>query len=130
MGKPNQFLSGVTVALTCLTLTGCFGGGGYVKKDSINKVRNIGVGASCAKRADLEVCNFLGKDKLMWGSDYPHPEGTWPETEARLAENFSGLPEADLRKLLGENAMAWYGMSRDALKPIADRIGPTISLFE
>jgi predicted TIM-barrel fold metal-dependent hydrolase len=93
-------------------------------------IRNIGVGASCAKRADMEVCSFLGKDKLMWGSDYPHPEGTWPETENRLAENFSGFPEEDIRKLLGENAIAWYGMSREALKPIADRIGPEPSLFQ
>jgi predicted TIM-barrel fold metal-dependent hydrolase len=93
-------------------------------------IRNIGVGASCAKRADLEVSRFLGKDKLMWGSDYPHPEGTWPQTETRLAENFSGFPEEDIRKLLGENAIAWYGMSREALAPIAERIGPDASLFQ
>jgi len=93
-------------------------------------IRNIGVGASCAKRADMEVCSFLGKDKLMWGSDYPHPEGTWPQTEVRLAENFSGFPEEDIRKLLGENAIQWYGMSRDALKPIADRIGPVAGIFQ
>lgn len=87
--------------------------------------RNIGVGASCAKRDDLEAAEFLGKDKLMWGSDYPHPEGTWPHTGVRLKENFSGVPEDDIRKLLGENAVAWYGMSEQALRPIADRIGPT-----
>ncbi len=92
--------------------------------------RNVGVGASCAKRADIEVANFLGKDKLMWGSDYPHPEGTWPHTRARLTEEFSGLEEAELRKLMGENAMAWYGMSKDDLQPIADRIGPTYSQFQ
>ena len=82
-------------------------------------MRNVGVGASCAKRADLEVWSTLGKDKLMWGSDYPHPEGTWPETHTRLQENFSGIEETDLRKLLGENAVAWYGMSRDALQTLA-----------
>ena len=92
--------------------------------------RNIGVGASCAKKADMEVCDFLGQEKLMWGSDYPHPEGTWPNTEARLAEEFVGMPEVDLRKLLGENAMAWYGMSESDLRPIADRIGPQFSQFQ
>lgn len=89
--------------------------------------RNIGVGASCAKRDDLQASRFLGQDKLMWGSDYPHPEGTWPMTGVRLKENFSGVPEDEIRKLLGENALSWYGMSRDALQPIADRIGPTYS---
>jgi predicted TIM-barrel fold metal-dependent hydrolase len=93
-------------------------------------MRNIGVGASCAKRGDMAVTNFLGKDKLMWGSDYPHPEGTWPETETRLVENFRGFPEADIRKVLGENAISWYGLSEDALRPIADRIGPQFSQFQ
>jgi hypothetical protein len=46
-------------------------------------------------------------------------------TGVRLKENFSGVPEDEIRKLLGENAISWYGMSRDALRPIADRIGPT-----
>ena len=92
--------------------------------------RNIGVGASCAKRDDLEACSFLGKDKLMWGSDYPHPEGTWPETGVRLKENFSGFPEEDIRKLLGENAINWYGMSKEVLQPIADRIGPKFADFQ
>lgn len=92
-------------------------------------MRNIGVGASCARRADLEVCSFLGKDKLMWGSDYPHPEGTWPNTEDSLMKNFRGLPEEDIRKILGENALRWYEMPREALQPIADRIGPTPEKF-
>ena len=92
-------------------------------------MRNIGVGASCARRADLEVCAFLGKDKLMWGSDYPHPEGTWPNTEDSLMKNFRGLPEEDIRKILGENALRWYEMPREALQPIADRIGPTPEKF-
>ena len=92
-------------------------------------MRNIGVGASCARRADLEVCSSLGKDKLMWGSDYPHPEGTWPNTEDSLMKNFRGLPEEDIRKILGENALRWYEMPREALQPIADRIGPTPEKF-
>ena len=93
-------------------------------------MRNIGVGASCARREDLEVCSFLGKDKLMWGSDYPHPEGTWPHTESKLKENFRGLPEADIRKVLGENALHWYRLSHSALRSVADRIGPPAERFQ
>jgi hypothetical protein len=33
----------------------------------------------------------IGVDKLM-GSDYPHIEGTWPHTEARLKEGFADYP--------------------------------------
>jgi predicted TIM-barrel fold metal-dependent hydrolase len=92
--------------------------------------RNVGVGASCAKREDMEVCKFLGNDKLMWGSDYPHPEGTWPETETRLVENFKGFSEQEIRKVLGENAVSWYGLDKTALQSVADRIGPTFSQFQ
>ena len=32
----------------------------------------------------------IGLDTLMWGTDYPHPEGSWPDTENDLRETFSG----------------------------------------
>jgi predicted TIM-barrel fold metal-dependent hydrolase len=91
--------------------------------------RNIGVGASCATRADIEMKDVLGRGKLMWGSDYPHPEGTWPETADHLMKNFKGYPEDDVRDILGRNAVDWYGLAGDELQSIADRIGPEISEF-
>ena len=35
---------------------------------------------------EAEARDAIGVDKLMWGSDYPHIEGTWPHTEAKLKE--------------------------------------------
>ena len=61
----------------------------------------------------------------MWGTDYPHPEGTWPHTLERLRGDFGGIPVEDARKLLGETAARCYGFDLDALRPIAERIGPT-----
>jgi len=65
----------------------------------------------------------------MWGSDYPHPEGTWPHTRAQMRETFTGLPEADLRAMLGGNAARLYGFDAEALSRVAARIGPRLEDF-
>ena len=60
----------------------------------------------------------------MWGSDYPHPEGSWPETANRMNASFTGAPESDAAAILGGNAAAWYGFDTTALGAIAAQIGP------
>lgn len=41
-------------------------------------------------RALLETVAFTGVEALLWGSDYPHLEGTWPHTKETLEEVFAG----------------------------------------
>jgi predicted TIM-barrel fold metal-dependent hydrolase len=91
--------------------------------------RNVNVGASCIPRADLAYKDILGVDKMMWGSDYPHPEGTWPQTQQYYKDVFSGIAEDEGRKILGGNAIDWYGLDRQKLQSVADDIGPTTSIF-
>jgi hypothetical protein len=62
----------------------------------------------------------------MFGTDYPHPEGTWPNTLDWIRTAFAGVPERDARCMLGENAVACYGLDRDALARIAERVGPSV----
>lgn len=87
--------------------------------------RNVGMGASCIPRGDVELRHQLGIDQIMWGSDYPHPEGAWPHTREQLKAAFGGFPEDEVAKMLGENAIRFYGFDREKLLPIAERIGPT-----
>ena len=61
--------------------------------------------ASCIPRADLDLRDLIGTELIMWGSDFPHPEGTWPNTEQYYKDTFSNFPEEDGRKILGGNAM-------------------------
>jgi hypothetical protein len=61
----------------------------------------------------------------MWGNDYPHPEGTWPHTVAKLKETFNDVPVADTEQMLGGTAARVYGFDTEALAPIAAHIGPT-----
>jgi predicted TIM-barrel fold metal-dependent hydrolase len=96
--------------------------------------RNLFMGASYQSRQ--EACTAVEEDfagHLMWGSDYPHIEGTWrfpqtpdepPTTRLALANTFHGLPEDAVRQMCGENTMRVYGLDRAPLEAMAERIGP------
>jgi predicted TIM-barrel fold metal-dependent hydrolase len=86
---------------------------------------NIFIGASTMSKEELRRRYVIGCDVMMWGTDYPHPEGTWPHTIDRLRADFGALPVDDTAQLLGETAATCYGFDVDALRPIAERIGPT-----
>ena len=66
----------------------------------------------------------IGVNTMMWGSDYPHPEGTWPHTRERLHQTFEGVPEGEMRAMLGENAVGVYGFDREKLAAEAERVCP------
>jgi predicted TIM-barrel fold metal-dependent hydrolase len=40
----------------------------------------------------------------MWGSDYPHWEGTWPNSQAALEKLFVGVPEDEVDQIVHRNA--------------------------
>ena len=66
----------------------------------------------------------VGIGNLMWGTDYPHCEGTWPHTRVAQRHTFGSVPEEEARMILGENAIDVYHLDRAALREVADRIGP------
>ncbi|MBW1883616.1 MAG: amidohydrolase family protein, partial [Deltaproteobacteria bacterium] len=72
----------------------------------------------------VAVRHEIGVDKLMWGSDYPHIEGTWPHTAQKLAVAFAGVSQAECQKMLGGNAAEVYGFDVDKLSKHAAEVGP------
>jgi predicted TIM-barrel fold metal-dependent hydrolase len=44
----------------------------------------------------------------MWGSDYPHRDGTWPFSQKAIAEQFARIDPAIQRKMLWENVRRVY----------------------
>ena len=78
----------------------------------------------CRRRRSAGATS-IGTDCVMWGTDYPHPEGTWPNTVARLQSDFADVPVEDARRCSASTAARCYGFDLDALAPIAERIGPT-----
>ena len=54
--------------------------------------------------------DLTGVECLMWGNDYPHDEGTFPHSHEAIERNFAGVPEADKRAILSDNAARLYGL--------------------
>ncbi len=91
--------------------------------------RNMALGASCVRRSEVEQRHEIGLETIMWGSDYPHPEGSWPHTHEQMREAFTGLPEEEIEAMLGGNAVGFYGFDTEKLAPLVARIGPKKSDF-
>ena len=53
----------------------------------------------------------IGVESLMWGSDYPHGDGGWPESDKYIAEQFGHLPDDVMRKITCDNAVEFYGLN-------------------
>ena len=89
--------------------------------------KHVWLGGSLMKRYEAEMRHEIGIDKLMWGADYPHLEGAAPVHRETLRYIFGGLPEDDLRRILGANAVDLWGFDADLLQSVADRVGPTVA---
>lgn len=89
--------------------------------------QNVWMGVSQPKEADAAARHQIGIDKFMWGSDYPHDEGTYPYTRENLRARFHDVPEAEMRQMLAGNAAALYDFDLAALAPLAEQFGPTVS---
>lgn len=57
----------------------------------------------------LTNLGYTGEGALLWGSDYPHDEGTFPHSEEVVDRIFQGLSEEIKRKIVFENASSLYG---------------------
>lgn len=84
--------------------------------------RNCYYGTSFPGRQEIEGRYDVGTDKVMWGSDYPHYEGSFPYSREAMRLAHAGLPEDEVRALLGGNAARFYGFDLEKLAPLAARV--------
>ena len=61
-------------------------------------------------RIGPKLIDEIGVETLMWGSDYPHPDGVWPESTKYIDEQFAGLAADQIHKITCENAAKFYGL--------------------
>ena len=54
---------------------------------------------------------IIGVDNLMWGSDYPHTESTFPRSKEIVAKILEGVPEDEKRKIVHDNAARVYNLN-------------------
>ena len=58
----------------------------------------------------LRTRDMIGEDRLMWGSDYPHTDSTWPCSAEALDEMFADHPAAARRAITRDNVADLYGL--------------------
>ena len=56
----------------------------------------------------IRLRDVIGVDNLMWGSDYPHSESTFPQSRQILAEILAGVPDDEQAKIAGGNTARVY----------------------
>jgi predicted TIM-barrel fold metal-dependent hydrolase len=107
------------------------------RRPSEYMAENVYYGASFASPHEVGQAVAHGLDsQLMWGSDYPHLEGTFVYPEGRvmpsvtrlsLRNTFCDVPPAATLRMVGQNAIDVYGLDGDALATIAAEIdAPTL----
>jgi predicted TIM-barrel fold metal-dependent hydrolase len=96
--------------------------------------RNVYFGASFAAPFEAQQALDEGiEDRFLWGSDYPHNEGTFvysdgdddvpSVTKLALRNTFCNIPEQKMRQMVGGNAVELFGLDEDTLKKVALKIG-------
>jgi predicted TIM-barrel fold metal-dependent hydrolase len=89
--------------------------------------RQCHVGASFIRPAEVGLRHSVGVDRVMWGSDYPHKEASTPYSTEAIRLAFAGVAKDEAQKMLGGNAAELYGFDMEALRPLAQRIGPRVA---
>ena len=63
--------------------------------------RQCYVQAMFFRASEAKLRHKIGIDNMLWGSDYPHYEGSWPNSRKVIHEALHGVPEDEIRAILG-----------------------------
>jgi predicted TIM-barrel fold metal-dependent hydrolase len=91
--------------------------------------RQCWLGSSVLTAAEVRMRDDIGMDKMMFGNDFPHREGSWGRTPTYLQlviDLGGGMSEEELRRLAGTTAVEVYGLDAAKLASIAERCGPRV----
>ncbi len=88
--------------------------------------RNFHVGASFLRASESAVRHEVGVERIMWGADYPHSEGSFPYSRLALRAAFGHCDPVETAQMLESNAAQLYGFDLEALRAIGDVVGPTV----
>ncbi len=86
--------------------------------------RNVWMGSSFTSQHEAMGIKALGPERVMWGADFPHDEGSYPFTTEALQHSFHDWDTDVMRNLLGRTAAEVYGLDYDHLSGLG--VGPTV----
>jgi len=89
--------------------------------------RNVSVGASFLRASESALRHQVGVDRIMWGADYPHSEGSYPYSREALRAAFGTCDPVETQAMVELNAAERYGFDLEMLRTIGRRIGPTVA---
>ena len=58
--------------------------------------------------AAIRLRHEVGMENMMWSTDYPHSDSTWPHSWKYINEAFVGVPDDERAQLLAGNAIKNY----------------------
>jgi predicted TIM-barrel fold metal-dependent hydrolase len=62
-------------------------------------------------RIGIKLLDEIGEDNIMWGSDFPHPDGIWPDSQEYIQRELGHLPAETRHKIVCANAAKLYGFA-------------------
>ena len=107
MAESREAIGGLTRELIALRVA---------RELSPGDVVNLGIGLPTlvANFIDDEVGvrnrDVIGVDNIMWSSDYPHVNSTWPRSRESIARHFAGVPDDERQKMICGNVARLYGL--------------------
>jgi predicted TIM-barrel fold metal-dependent hydrolase len=63
----------------------------------------------------VKMRHEIGIDQMLWGSDFPHAESNWPESQKSIDRMFADVPEDEAARILGGNAIEYFRIDASAL---------------
>jgi uncharacterized protein len=79
-----------------------------VLKPSEYFARQCWISAEVDEAALPGVTSVIGEDRIVWGSDYPHHDATFPGAVEELRSTIAPLPSSVQERILGGNARDLY----------------------
>ncbi|MBM3924638.1 MAG: hypothetical protein FJ320_01410 [SAR202 cluster bacterium] len=74
----------------------------FMKRQVYHSFQDDGLG--------VQMRQLIGLDKLVWASDYPHAESTFPRSQAVLDEILAGVPENEIKMIVADNCIDLYDL--------------------
>jgi predicted TIM-barrel fold metal-dependent hydrolase len=59
----------------------------------------------------VKVRHEIGIDRIMWGNDFAHAQGDWPESQEVIDEMMEGVPADERYRLLAGNAVEFFHLN-------------------
>jgi uncharacterized protein len=57
----------------------------------------------------VKLIDEIGRDNLMWGSDFPNPDSVWPDSQEYIERELGHLPAATRKKIVCDNPPSYTG---------------------